>query len=36
MNYKNGDYYEGDWKNNIKEGNGKMNYKMMIIMKVIG
>ena len=27
VKYKNGDYYEGDWKNDKKEGKGKMKYK---------
>ena len=27
MYYKNGDKYEGEWKNDEREGNGKMIYK---------
>ena len=24
--YKNGDVYEGDWKNDKRDGSGKLNY----------
>ena len=27
MIYNNGDKYEGEWKNDLKHGNGIMNYK---------
>ena len=27
MNYKNGDIYEGEFKNDLKKGKGKMIYK---------
>ena len=27
MIYNNNEIYEGNWKNNLKEGNGKMIYK---------
>ena len=27
MNYKNGDKYIGEWKNDLKDGKGKMIYK---------
>ena len=27
MKYKNGDFYEGEWKNNVKHGKGVYRFK---------
>ena len=36
MIYKSGHIYEGNWSNNERNGFGKMTYKVVIFMKVIG